>query len=102
MVTEHATETLLEDEKYKVLKEFTSIYGIGPMTAQMLYARKCRTLDDVKKFYESPENTIQQSSDDDDGNDDDDDENEYEDENKRVPESWIQVALTLKEYLSIK
>ena len=98
VVTEHVTETLLEDEKYKILKEFTSIYGIGPMTAQKLYAHKCRTLDDVKRFYESPENTIQQSSDD----DDDDDENGYEDENKRVPESWIQVALTLKEDLSIK
>ena len=64
------------------------------MTAQTLYAHKCRMLDDVKRFYENPENTIQQSS--------DDDENEYEDENKRVPESWIQVSLKLKDDLSIK
>ena len=93
VVIEHATEILLEDEKYKVLREFTSIYGIGPMTAQTLYARKCRTLDDVKRFYENPENTVHQSS---------DDENEYEDENKRVPESWIQVSLTLKDVLSTR
>ena len=94
VVIERATETLLEDEKYKVLREFTSIYGIGPMTAQTLYARKCRTLDDVKRFYENPENvTVHQSS---------DDENEYEDENKRVPESWIQVSLRLKDDLSTK
>ena len=93
VVIEHATEILLEDEKYKVLREFTSIYGIGPMTAQTLYARKCRTLDDVKRFYENPENTVPQSS---------DDENEYEDENKRVPESWIQVSLTLKDVLSTR
>ena len=93
VVIERATETLLEDEKYKVLREFTSIYGIGPMTAQTLYARKCRTLDDVKRFYENPENTVHQSS---------DDENEYEDENKRVPESWIQVSLTLKDVLSTR
>ena len=93
VVIEHATEILLEDEKYKVLREFTSIYGIGPMTAQTLYARKCRTLDDVKRFYENPENTVHQSS---------DDENEYEDENKRVPESWIQVSLRLKDDLSTK
>jgi len=97
VVIEHATETLLEDEKYKVLREFTSIYGIGPMTAQTLYAHKCRTLDDVKRFYENPENTVHQSFD-----DDDDDENEYEDENKRVPESWIQVSLKLKDDLSTK
>ena len=93
VVIEHATEILLEDEKYKVLREFTSIYGIGSMTAQTLYARKCRTLDDVKRFYENPENTVHQSS---------DDENEYEDENKRVPESWIQVSLTLKDVLSTR
>ena len=93
VVIERATEILLEDEKYKVLREFTSIYGIGPMTAQTLYARKCRTLDDVKRFYENPENTVHQSS---------DDENEYEDENKRVLESWIQVSLRLKDDLSTK
>jgi len=94
---EHATETILEDEKYKVLREFTSIYGIGPVTANTLYARKrCRTLDDVKRFYENPENTVHQSSNDDDDND------EYEDKNKRVPESWIQVSLALKDELSTK
>jgi hypothetical protein len=90
---EHVTEIILEDEKYQVLREFASIYGIGPMTAQTLRAQKCRTLDDVKKFYENPENTIQQSS---------EDENEYEDENKRAPERWIEVSLALKEDLSIK
>lgn len=75
------------------MREFTSIYGIGPMTAQTLRAHGCRTLDDVKKFYEDPENTIRQDS---------DNENEYEDENDRVPESWIEVSLALKDDLSIK
>ena len=88
------TETLLKDEKHKVLREFTSVYGIGPMTAHTLYARKCRTLDDVKKFYNNPEHTIQQDS--------NHDENEYEDENKRVPERWIDVSLALKEDLAVK
>jgi len=88
------TKSLLEDEKYKVLREFTSIYGIGPMTAQTLHARECRTLDDVKRFYENPENTVQQSS--------DDDETDYEDKNRRVPERWIGISLALKDDLSIK
>lgn len=95
MVTEDVTETLLEDEKYKVLREFTSIYGIGSMIAQTLYARKCRTLNDVKRFYKNPENTIQQIS-------HDEEESDYEDENKRVPESWIEVSLALKDVLSVK
>lgn len=99
MVTERATETLLEEEKYKVLKEFTSIYGIGPMTAQTLYARKCRTLDDVKKYYENPENTAQQSSYE---RAEEENEYEYEDENKTIPESWIGISLALKDDLSIK
>lgn len=90
----HVTGTILQDEKYKVLREFTSIYGIGPVTAHMLYTRKCRTLNDVKKFYDNPENTIQQDS--------DEEENEYEDGNKRAPERWIEVSLALKDDLSIK
>jgi len=94
MTVESSTETLLEDEKYNVLREFTSIYGIGPMTAQTLYAHKCRTLEDVKEFYDNPENAIHQNS--------EDEENEYEDQNKRVPEKWIEVSLALKDALSIK
>ena len=86
-------ETLLEDEKYKVLREFTSIYGIGATTAQMLYARKCRTLEDVKQFYGNPNNTIQESFNDD---------SDYEDESKSVPERWIEISLALKDDLSIK
>jgi len=64
------------------------------MTAKMLYAGRCRTLDDVKKFYQNAENTTRQGS--------YDDGNEYEDENRRVPESWIEVSLALKDNLSTK
>lgn len=97
MVVEQVTETLLEEEKYKVLREFTSIYGIGPVTAQTLYAHKCRTLDDVKRYYGNPENTVQRDS-----YDDDEDEYEYEDENMTIPESWIEISLALKDVLSVK
>lgn len=64
------------------------------MTARALLADGCQTLDDVKKFYENPENTIQQAP--------DDDKDEFEDENRRVPESWIEVSLALKGDLSVK
>lgn len=94
LVIKYGTETLLEDEKYKVLKEFASVYGIGPVTAQMLYARGCRTLGDAKKFYENPNNAAEPNS--------EDEENEYEDVNKRVPERWIEISLALKYDLSIK
>jgi hypothetical protein len=99
---EHVTETILEDEKYKVLREFTSIYGIGPITAHMLFAHKCRTLEDVKRFYENSDNTSQPAAEDDDDDDDDENENEYEDKNRHVPEKWIEVSLALKDDLSIK
>lgn len=69
------------------------------MTAQMLYARKCRTLEDVKKFYKDPDNTPQDTSDDD---DDDEEEEEYEGKRERVPERWIEISLALKDDLSIK
>jgi len=64
------------------------------VTAQTLYARKCETLDDVKAFYGDPENTIQQGP--------SDEATEYEDENRRVPDRWIDVSLALKDDLSIK
>lgn len=64
------------------------------MTAQTLYAHKCRTLDDVKKFYEDPDGITQQSP--------SDEENEYEDEHESIPERWIEISLALKDDLSIK
>ena len=64
------------------------------MTAQTLYARNCRTLDDVKAFYGDQGNTIQQGP--------GDEATEYEDENRRVPDRWIDVSLALKDDLSIK
>lgn len=64
------------------------------MTARVLLVGGCRTLDDVKKFYENPENTIQQVSDEEEG--------EFEDKTRRVPESWIEVSLALKDDLSVK
>lgn len=94
LITEYGTGTILENEKYKVLREFTSIYGIGPVTAQTLYACGCRTLGDVKEFYEDPENSAEPSP--------NDDNNEYEDEDRRVPERWIEISLALKDDLNIK
>jgi len=64
------------------------------VTARALFVGACRTLDDVKKFYEDPEKTIQQVV--------DDDKNEFEDKTRRVPESWIEVSLALKDDLSVK
>ena len=93
-MTKYGTETVLENEKYQVLREFASIYGIGPVTAQTLYAYGCRTLEDVRKFYEDPQETPESSPNDDD--------NEYEDENRHVPEGWIEISLALKDDLSIK
>ena len=87
-------ETLLEDKKYQALREFTRIYGIGPTTAQTLYARKCRNLKDVKKFFDNPDNTTEYTRDEED--------NDYEDKNKDVPERWIVISLNLKDDLSIK
>jgi DNA polymerase IV len=89
-----SAETILEDEKYKTLMEFTTIYGIGPTTAQTLYTRKCRTLEDVKKFYRDPDGTAEFASSDDD--------NEYEDRNKIVPERWIDISLGLRDELGVK
>ena len=89
-----AVETLLKEEKYNVLREFASIYGIGPETAQMFYNNKCRTLGDVKNFCENPENAPKQ-----------------EDSHGSVwfcrihhprLQSWIGVSLSLKDDLSIR
>ncbi|KAF9777864.1 hypothetical protein BJ322DRAFT_514143 [Thelephora terrestris] len=88
------TKSILEGEKYRVLMEFSSIYGIGPMTAQVLYARRCRTLEDVKRFYKDPDNAALEIEEDDDDED--------EEKNVRVPERWIEVSLALKDDLSIK
>lgn len=78
------------------MREFTSVYGIGPVTAYTLYRNGCRTLDDVKRFFEDPKNAIQQDL------SHEDSENEYEDRNERVPERWIEVSLALKDELSVK
>ena len=66
------------------------------MTARALLVGGCQTLDDVKKFYENPENTIQQVS------DEEEEDDEFEDKTRRVPESWIEVSLALKDDLSVK
>ena len=100
MTAKGATEDRLKEEKYNVLREFASIYGIGPETAQKLYNHKCRTLDDVRNFYGDPENALQQEDSEDGDSEDEDD--EYEDKTKRVHESWIGVSLSLKDDLSIR
>jgi hypothetical protein len=94
LVAECGAESILEGEKYRVLMEFASIYGIGPMTAQVLYARRCRTLEDVKRFYKDPDNAALEIE--------EDDNDEDEEKNVRVPERWIEVSLALKDDLSIK
>lgn len=39
--------------RYRTLKEFTSIHGIGPLKASQLYREGCRSLEDLDRVYGS-------------------------------------------------
>jgi DNA polymerase lambda len=43
------TEFLRSDEKYKVIKVFEGVYGIGQKLADRLYSKGLRTIDDLRK-----------------------------------------------------
>jgi len=81
-------ETILADNKYHVLNEFASIYGVGPAKANILYSEGLRTLEDLKRYYKvSPDlkATTRQKQD------------------KYVTaENWLEVSVELKDDLSIK
>jgi DNA polymerase IV len=46
------TESTLASTRYKALTELSTIYGIGPVTARLLYARGVRTIDDLCRWYD--------------------------------------------------
>ncbi|EPQ55117.1 Nucleotidyltransferase [Gloeophyllum trabeum ATCC 11539] len=105
--------SILDSERYRSLTAFTSIYGIGPNTVRKLYARGLRTIRDLEVWYgvRPPEG-------------EEDDEGVYEQQRERriisvegqsgrrgrgrnegaevEDDSWIKIALGLREELDIK
>ncbi|OCH93467.1 Nucleotidyltransferase [Obba rivulosa] len=47
----YEAQTTLSSTRYQTLSLFSSIYGIGPNTAQRLYALGLRTLEDLEIYY---------------------------------------------------
>lgn len=45
------SERARNDEKFRVISEFITVYGIGPVLANKLYAEGHRSLDDLKARY---------------------------------------------------
>jgi Fingers domain of DNA polymerase lambda len=45
------TQTLANNPYYKTLSLFTTLYGIGPHTAQELYAMGMRSMEDLEVYY---------------------------------------------------
>ena len=46
-----STEIILASDRFKALIVFTSIYGIGPNTARRLYSLGLRTIADLEVYY---------------------------------------------------
>ncbi|GJJ09578.1 hypothetical protein Clacol_003801 [Clathrus columnatus] len=46
-------ERIKASRRYQTLKEFTTIHGIGPLTARQHYDEGCRSLEDLDRVYES-------------------------------------------------
>lgn len=44
--------------RYKTLKEFTTIHGVGPSKARELYHEGCRSLEDLDRVYGSDRDSI--------------------------------------------
>ncbi|TFY63526.1 hypothetical protein EVJ58_g3189 [Rhodofomes roseus] len=44
-------QTILASDRFKALSLFTSIYGIGPNTARRLYSLGLRTINDLEVYY---------------------------------------------------
>ncbi|THH11824.1 hypothetical protein EW146_g7907 [Bondarzewia mesenterica] len=101
-------QTTLNSPRFHALTAFSSIYGIGPVTARSLYALNLRTIEDLEKYYEvdipsskhitdvhdaeHAGNSIHQGT-----------VMSTEDDNKDLMnESWIKIALGLRHDLSIK
>jgi DNA polymerase IV len=45
------TRTLANNSYYQTLSLFTSLYGVGPHTAQELYAMGMRSMEDLEAYY---------------------------------------------------
>lgn len=50
-ISPHPAETILASDRFKSLSLFTSIYGIGPNTARRLYSLGLRTVGDLEVYY---------------------------------------------------
>lgn len=89
--------TISSSERFAALSLFSSVYGIGPTTARRLYALGLRTLDDLEVYY---------------GVDPTEKESELVEIEHReaygkdaavgLGETWIKIALGLREDLQIK
>jgi Fingers domain of DNA polymerase lambda len=51
-VCDEKTEETRQSERFMSLSLFSSIYGIGPVTARKLYDLGLRTMHDVEAYYE--------------------------------------------------
>lgn len=96
-------QTILKSSRFHTLSLFSSIYGIGPNTARRLHALGLQSLDDLEVYYGVDKNEIS---------------NEFMEIEKPASqfwrgksqaqgdeglgESWIKVALGLREDLAIK
>lgn len=52
MVIPTHTESISSSLRYRSLSEFTTVYGIGPATARMLWDKGCRTIEHLEAYYE--------------------------------------------------
>ncbi|KAF8070730.1 DNA polymerase mu [Lyophyllum atratum] len=48
------SQTIRKSERFQSLKAFTTIHGVGPTTARMLYSIGLRTLEDMERYYDVP------------------------------------------------
>ncbi|KAH9944599.1 Nucleotidyltransferase [Amylocystis lapponica] len=115
--TGHMTEaqTLRASERFRTLSLFASIYGIGPTTARRLYALGLRSLADLEVYYGANSRTgqpdgrevieIEQSSRRAGGHGEHGGIHglrEKDEGDEGLGESWIRIALELREDLSVK
>ncbi|OSX61678.1 hypothetical protein POSPLADRAFT_1145446 [Postia placenta MAD-698-R-SB12] len=87
------TETILKSERFQALSLFSSIYGIGPTTARKLCSLGLRSLDDLEIYYgverASQRPSLAQGGD-------------IVESNEGLGDSWIRIALELREDLAIQ
>lgn len=94
----HSTGAISSSERFTSLSTFSSIYGIGPNTARRLYALGLRTVEHLEIYYGVEPEEVQESQ-------------LVELEHKEtfgrdsdvgLGETWIKIALGLRQDLEIK